>query len=174
VSYLAQISGRTKAQTPKNRNPTRVLRRRSEACRAKGNTPWRRSPNFAKWRTTSTRGRKHRIIRLQSESSGSRPTTILKRPSTCGAAKISKSGFSKKIKESTTESTIYRTDAAGVGNGAAILRRCHHSHLQNRVCCWWRRCEHSTNIIATSRRGESISATDSRVCLFHCTPDAGF
>jgi hypothetical protein len=88
VSYLAQISGRTKAQTPKNRNPTRVLRRRSEACRAKGNTPWRRSPNFAKWRTTSTRGREHRVIRLQSKSSGSRPTTILKRPSNCGAAKI--------------------------------------------------------------------------------------
>jgi hypothetical protein len=68
---------------------------------------WRRSPNFAKWRTTSTRGREHRVIRFQSKSSGSRPTTILKRPSNCGAAKIPKSGFSKKTEESTTESTIY-------------------------------------------------------------------
>src|SRR4029077_15942313 len=66
---------------------------------------WRRSPNFAKWRTTSTRGREHRVIHFQSKSSGSRPTTILKRPSNCAQPKYPKAAFPK-IKESTPESTI--------------------------------------------------------------------
>jgi hypothetical protein len=83
-----------KGETPKNRNPNPgSAASLGKLVGRKEILAWRRSPNFAKWRTTSTRGREHRVIRLQSKSSGRWPTTILKRPSDCGTAKISKSDF---------------------------------------------------------------------------------